>query len=127
MNFVKTYPAVAALFLAIGFGTTGFAAASDSGLSQNEQSAQQAIVSSPAQVSSADTRIATLADNERAAQNAIASEPVFGTSFDATSETALVTNELAAQRAIVDAPAPQHHVVAAESITVRHAETVVSQ
>jgi hypothetical protein len=127
MNFVKTYPVAAALFLALGLGATGVAAASDVGLSQNERSAQQAIVSSPAPTSSTDTRVATLADNERAAQNAIASQPVFGASTDATGETALAANELAAQRAIVDAPVAKHHIVAAESIVVHHAEALVSQ
>ncbi|HKE48048.1 MAG TPA: hypothetical protein VKB52_08280 [Rhodanobacteraceae bacterium] len=127
MNFLKSHPAATALVLAIGLGTTGFAAASDSGLSQNEHAAQQAIVSTPAQTSGIDTRVATLADNERAARNAIASAPVLGTSSDATGETSLAANELAAQHAIVDAPAARYRIVAAEAITGHQAEAVVSQ
>ena len=109
MNFVKTYPAVTALFAAFALSSAGFAAAGDSGLSRNEHSAQQAIAdtSPPGRVDAhSDARIA-LATNERAAQSVIVAD-FASNSVSATvasdSAVALSGNERAAQRAIVDAP-----------------------
>lgn len=128
MNFIKTYPAVTAILVALSLGTAGLAAASDSGLSHSEQSAQQAIVGSTLavrSVSNADSHAATLADNERAARGVIAVDfgpRKLGTTL-ADEATTLAANELAAQHSIVDAPVVRHRIVPAAA----RAETVSVQ
>ena len=127
MNIRHSKPAFTTLFAALVLGTASLAGAAESGLSFNEQAAQNAIVAvaTPAIVGTSDhADVATLAQNENAAQRAI----VVG--HDAVSHAvrgrgaaaALVINERAAQRAIVDAPRASHAMakpVATKPVAVR--------
>jgi len=108
MNIRHSKHVLTLLLSTIALGSASFAGAAESGLSHNEQAAQRAIfdAASTSIATAHDARIATLAQNESAAQRvivvdygAISSPIVVG------GETAaLVGNERAAQRAIVDAP-----------------------
>ena len=106
MNIRHSKPVFTTLFAAIALGAASLAGAAESGLSQNEQAAQNAIAGASLATSSRDTRVATLAQNETAAQHVIVVDYADVSSPIAVGgeAVALVANERAAQRAILDVP-----------------------
>jgi hypothetical protein len=122
MNIRHSKPAFTTLFAAIAFASASLAGAAESGLSHNEQAAQNAITSvSSASIATAahDAGAATLAQNEKAAQRvfvvdyATVSNPIVA----GGEPVALVANERAAQRAIVDAPRTKPAITSAVATT----------
>lgn len=125
MNIRHSKPAFTTLFAAIALVSASFAGAAESGLSHNEQAAQNAIVGgSSVSAVGRGAGVATLAQNEAAAQRAIVVDyAVVSNPIAVAGETvALVANEQAAQRAIVDAPRANRSLsssVAATPVAVR--------
>ncbi len=113
MNIRNSKPVFTTLFAAIALSAASFAGAAESGLSHNEQAAQNAIVDQSTTSTAAttrDARSATLAQNENAAQRVIAVDyAAISLPITVRGEVAaLAVNERAAKRAIVDVPPASH-------------------
>lgn len=121
MNISHSKPVFTTLVAALALGAANLAGAADAGLSNNERAAQLAIVDSvSASIAAHETNAATLAQNEAAAQRVIlvdyaqVSSPV----TVGSDPVALVTNERAAQHAILDAPRAKRTLISVAATPV---------